>query len=672
MFQVREKQSMDAPASAQTQYHLFVGGSFSGTFSNNLDQDWIRVDLVAGKTYLISLSGSGDNSGADTILRVYNSSGEQVALNDDTDLSAGQLNSTLSFTPESSGVYYLSAGVYAGNPAKDYSGSYMLTLTDPEAADGIGDLALQGGDGDDILGGADGADELRGGAGNDELYGFGGEDYLVGEAGDDLLEGGDDADLLLGDSDSGFFARSLIPGYYASDNANDDSSPDDRGPADVDSGDREGPTALAEDVAVPISEDPLADLFPDLTRAGTLDFLERQLRAGNDVLHGGAGADWLEGGAGNDELFGGDDDDNLFGDTSLELFFGSLPAIVVNDASEPNSAFVLASPAQGEQADAGATTSEPDENQDALDNLLLMLLIDQLTAGDDRLDGGAGNDYLRGGFGNDVLLGGAGIDWLEGGAGNDELDAGTGDDYLRGDAGDDLLAGGSGADWLEGGSGNDTLDGGAGDDVLTGDDYPYFLFLESNIGRQADNPDAGDTDTGVSIMLYDPDAEPDDSDGPAITSVDEDDNGMTTGNNPGVVIGVGSSDANTDLRLLTTFLAPGGDDTLSGGMGDDLLDGGPGNDLLTGGTGADVFIFIPAGGYDVVADFHANEDQIDLKAFADISSIDDLALQQQGDDLIIDLSAHAGGEVTLQGVEQADLNDANFIFSTGEASAIIA
>ncbi len=203
MAYVEEKQSMDAAASSQTQYSLFVGDSFKGIFSDNLDKDWVRVELVAGKTYQISLSGTGSNSGADTILTVFNSVGEQVAANDDADFAAGQLNSKLAFSPEASGVYYLSAGAYAGNPTQDHSGDYTLTLVDTEA-DGAGgradDVKQEGGAGNDVLRDGAGDDVLRGGTGNDNLYGLGGQDFLTGDSGDDLLEGGDDADLMLGDS----------------------------------------------------------------------------------------------------------------------------------------------------------------------------------------------------------------------------------------------------------------------------------------------------------------------------------------------------------------------------------------------------------------------------------------------------------------------------------------
>ena len=606
MAYVEEKESMDAAASSQTQYNLFVGDSFKGIFSDNLDKDWVRVELVAGKTYQISLSGAGSNSGADTILTVFNSVGEQVAANDDADFAAGQLNSKLRFSPEASGVYYLSAGAYAGNPTQDHSGDYTLTLVDTEAdsaggrADdvkqegGAGNDVLRGGAGDDVLRGGAGDDVLRGGAGNDNLYGLGGQDFLTGDSGDDLLEGGDDADLLLGDGASAFFAGALVA--------------DGDGP---DSGSSGGSS-----------------------RADMLAFLNDQLHAGNDRLNGGAGDDWLEGGPGDDELSGGDDDDLLIGDTLLMTLFAALSVVVLNDDLVGSADFT--SPA-----------NSGDEDDGAIDNLLLMLLIGRLTAGDDTLDGGPGDDYLDGGFGNDRLVGGTGVDYLEGGPGDDELDAGSGDDYLRGGPGADRLDGGSGDDWLEGSDGDDVLDGGDGNDLLTGDDFPFFLLFElERGGADADGP-----------VVYDPCAGADAVG--AIMGVGDYADGPSAGYDPYV-------------SSLTSVLAAWGDDTLSGGAGDDLLAGGPGDDRLSGGPGADVFIFAPAGGYDVVTDFRAGEDKIDLSAFAGIDSTDGLALQQQGDDLIIDLAAHGGGEITLQGFNETDLADAHFIFSAGDDPMAIA
>ena len=621
MAEVRESTSADAAANARTTYSLAAGDTFNGIFDGKQDNDWVRVELVEGKTYEIHLAGAGDNSGADTILRVFNSAGEQVAVNDDADFAAGQLDSRINFTPDSSGVYYLSAGLYLGNPAQDHAGAYTLTLVDPEAGntgipidDGVD---LTGGDANDDLRGGAGDDILRGGAGNDSLQGLGGQDFLIGNRGDDTLEGGDDDDLLLGDDANPLqriFFRLFPDGMSIEDDGRGidrGSDPDDPGAAVSDAGldtagDAGEPGSLDQGVGAVDGVDRFDDtllplLLPDLTRADVLAYLNDRLHAGNDVLHGGPGNDWLEGGAGNDHLFGGDDDDLLVGDSSSTAGFGAPLLLVLDDDMDLDSALARGDSPEGERA---------------LDNLVLMLIIDELTGGDDTLDGGPGNDILTGGIGNDRLSGGTGADLLDGGDGHDELAGGPGDDYLHGGAGNDWLAGGSGADWLEGGAGSDALEGGDGNDILVGDDnFLTHLLFEEPIG---DEPVALDDEQGKT-------------------------------SEPGEI-------------ALISFLFPGGDDSLSGGAGDDLLDGGYGDDELSGGPGADVFVFAYDSGHDVVTDFSIDEDKIDLSAFAGIDAMDDLSLRQQGDDLVIDLLAHGGGEITLQDVNQPDLADTHFIF----------
>ncbi len=629
MTRVRENQSADAAANAQTTYSLSVGGTFNGVFDGKQDNDWVRVELVEGKTYRIHLAGAGDNRGADTILKVFNSAGEQVAVNDDSDFIAGELDSRLSFTPDSSGVYYLSAGLYLGNPAQDHAGAYTLTLIDPEAGDAgrpvDEGVDLSGGAGSDDLRGGAGNDNLRGGPGNDSLHGLGGQDFLTGNAGDDTLEGGDDDDLLLGDDANPLqqFFFQLFPGGMSVDDA--DSLGNDRG-ADLDVFDAAGSDSVPDtDV---ISSEPgsgsqgviddigggvdtlLSMLFPDLTRADVLAYLSDRLQGGDDVLRGGAGNDWLEGGAGNDMLFGGDDDDLLVGDTSSTAGLGAPLLIGLNDGMSLDAALALSGSREGESA---------------LDNLLLMVIIDELTGGDDTLEGGPGDDILTGGTGNDKLGGGTGADLLDGGDGRDELAGGPGDDYLHGGSGADRLDGGSGADWLEGGAGSDALEGGDGNDVLVGDAYLVPRLIEPVDGRSiVVTNDGYDTDDA----LY----------------------------------------ASSPIP----FLVSGGNDILSGGAGDDLLVGDYGNDELSGGQGADVFVFAHDGGHDVVTDFQIDEDRIDLSALGGIDALDDLDLEQRGDDLVIDLLSHGGGEVTLQDVNQTDLIDTHFIFHINPEPAEVA
>ena len=201
---------------------------------------------------------------------------------------------------------------------------------------------------------------------------------------------------------------------------------------------------------------------------------------------------------------------------------------------------------------------------------------DQLVsdAGDTMLMGLDGADLLIGRGGNDALYGGDGRDTLLGKQGDDMLIGEGSIDDLHGGAGDDLIDGGAGADMISGGTGNDDLRGGDGRDQLRGgggDDH-----LDGGEGADFLSGNIGDD------WLYGGD----------------------------------------------------GQDRLRGGAGDDVLSGGAQRDILIGDSGADIFRFEQGGGADVVRDFNANEDKLDLRAF-NFESVDEVKAhtKQVGADL---------------------------------------
>ncbi|MEF8726738.1 MAG: calcium-binding protein [Accumulibacter sp.] len=77
--------------------------------------------------------------------------------------------------------------------------------------------------------------------------------------------------------------------------------------------------------------------------------------------------------------------------------------------------------------------------------------------GNDLLYGDEGDDILYGDNGNDIVFGGAGLDVLIGGRGDDTLDGGEENDRLDGNMGDDILTGGAGSDAFVLSGGNDTI-----------------------------------------------------------------------------------------------------------------------------------------------------------------------------------------------------------------------
>ncbi|MDE0283312.1 MAG: pre-peptidase C-terminal domain-containing protein [Gammaproteobacteria bacterium] len=645
MAYIEETPGADAPASPETPYTLAVGAGFKGVFASNTDRDWVKVELLAGKTYEISLSGADRNSEADTVLSIFNADGEQVAVNDDVDFDAGRLDSMLTFSPPADGVYYISAGAYGGNPMQDHAGNYLLRVVAPED-DSAHRVELVGGEGNDVFRGGAEDDDFSGGGGDDMLRGRGGADFLVGNLGDDHIAGGPGSDLLLGDNAAPLFpGRLLLTSAVAVDNT---------GLAEFTGGVVNMAAGGSADDASPATAPPLV-----LTRDVVLTYLADQLAAGNDTLRGGPGNDWLEGGAGDDVLLGGDDDDLLFGDSSLVFVPGLLATVFVAGPDVAAGDAVSLADGGAPEGSGGIVALAPgDDPSDAFIHFQMLLVITELTYGDDKLDGGGGNDQLSGGGGNDELLGGPGMDLLEGGAGNDELAGGEGADHLNGGDGEDRLSGGADNDWLTGGPGNDVLEGGAGDDHLMGD------FLSSSFLP-------GVPEGGIIVV--------DDGNGEAGPVQDDVRSGggdvdeqVDLGDDNGDADAASVTDHGPSQPSLLLGLALGSDDELSGGPGADLLDGGGGNDRLSGGEGADVFVFAPWNGNDLVTDFVAGEDKIDLSAFADIQSAADMVTRQEGADLIIDLSAQGGGEITLQDFNAADLTDVQFIFFTGEDYAAAA
>ncbi|GAB3466175.1 glycosyl hydrolase family 28-related protein [Azotobacter salinestris] len=132
-----------------------------------------------------------------------------------------------------------------------------------------------------------------------------------------------------------------------------------------------------------------------------------------------------------------------------------------------------------------------------------------------------------------------------------------------------------------------------------------------------------------------------------------------------------------------------GADRLDGRGGDDLLDGGAGRDRLTGGAGADTFVFAArtdsyrtasASFNDLILDFDAGEDRIDLSALG-FSGLGNgrngtlaVTLNAEGTRTYLkSFEADAEGrrfEVALDGNHAGDLSAANLVFATaGTADA---
>jgi Ca2+-binding RTX toxin-like protein len=286
--------------------------------------------------------------------------------------------------------------------------------------------------------------------------------------------------------------------------------------------------------------------------------------SGSDTIYGNAASNALFGGAGHDIVDGASGDDTAYGGVGNDTVYGG----------------------QGNDRLYGG-------------------------ADDDRLFGGAGDDVLYGDAGNDVLDVGAGVKTLYGGSGTDslifdqassgtsgvnatvDLGAGTvvaflgtrnavlgGDiEIVVGTAFADLLKGGAAASTLFGDLGDDILDGGSAATTLIGGagNDTYFVSSASHVVDEA----VSGTDVVIASVSY--------TLGAGVEN-------LTLAGGAGSIDGTGNAAANV----------------IVGNEGDNRLAGRGGNDTLTGGAGNDIFVIGIGDGRDLITDFTAGTDRLDL------------------------------------------------------------
>jgi Ca2+-binding RTX toxin-like protein len=476
---------------------------------------------------------------------------------------------------------------------------------------------IEAGDGDDALTGAEGTDYLFGGAGNDRLEGGAGFDVLTGGDGDDVYVADDD-DLIIEFADGGIDRLLAMDTAFLGDEIEE-----------------------LELLAIAGAASGFGNALDNLLIGNDADnYLFGD--AGNDILVGGGGNDWLYGDDGLDQFVGGDGDDNYSVDDGAELVFEAEDGghdTVSSDASHYLYAHVEDLVLTDTAGDGFGVGNDLDNSIDgnAGSNLLIG------GAGSDLISGHDGIDALFGESGDDTLLGGDGIDYLVGGSGGDTLNGETSADALYGEDGNDLLIGGSdfatdilvggdGDDLLDGASGlgdYDLMDGGAGDDSYRVD-TPDDLTFEAADGG-IDTIYAGIT--GAGFYLY--------ANTENLVLEDE------------TPFGVGNE---LDNRLTGSAAT----NWLLGGAGDDWLNGMAGNDVLFGEAGADIFAFDDGTGSDVIGDFEAGTDSIDLSSFgfADFEALSAAFVENGGTTAIL---LGEGDMIVLNGVTNAQLTATDFI-----------
>ena len=565
-------ETTDAPDSTTTTYVVQLGDTFRGTLSAN-DKDVVRIALTAGTTYEFRLTGRGTGDRLDDPgLNLLDSNFALLYSNYRT--SRDDLDALISYTPDTSGDYYLRLRGRDGE-----SGDYELTVTEGVPASGPNFVSY------DVL-----ADQLTDGwfdwkgtsRGSFDVEPGGTLDVNITAltaAGQNLarwaLEAwtnvtginfrftdAADAHITFDDDEAGAWARTTRTGNeilsahvnvsterlngYAFDTyihevghalglghaGNYDSGPSNAEPSSMFANDSYQSTIMSyfnqrENTHVDASFAYVTTpMIVDIIAAQNLYGAPSGIRSGDTVYGSNSNVGGYLG-----ELFA-----NLTGEKSNYPIFGTRPITLTI-------------------YDTGGTDTI-DFHTDTRGQLV------------DLREEGISNVFgLRG---NLVIARDTVIENYIAGSGNDTVTGNSAANRLEGRGGHDRLIGGEGADSLDGGEGTDRLIGGEGADILDG-------------GAEWDVLDYETSSSGVTVNLATGTASGGDAEGDVFSNIEgiagsgHDDN--LTGDSQGNRLEGRAGD--------DTLAGGGGHDRLIGGEDADSLDGGADNDRLIGGEGAD-------------------------------------------------------------------------------------
>ena len=107
----------------------------SSEISTEDDVDLFGVRLFSGQTLFADIDAEGIGSSLDSVLRLFDSEGNQLAVNDDS--GDNDLDSSLKYTVDESGIYYVGVSSFANFDYDPISGG-----GDTGSSTGFYDLSL--------------------------------------------------------------------------------------------------------------------------------------------------------------------------------------------------------------------------------------------------------------------------------------------------------------------------------------------------------------------------------------------------------------------------------------------------------------------------------------------------------------------------------------------------
>lgn len=112
----------DVGGTAGTAGTITSGQSVDGAIEVSNDHDWFAITLTAGQAYTFkTAASSAGGTSVDTTLTLRSSSGTVISSNDDAN---GGLFSQITYTPTTSGTFYIDVGAYSTR-----TGNYSLTVS---------------------------------------------------------------------------------------------------------------------------------------------------------------------------------------------------------------------------------------------------------------------------------------------------------------------------------------------------------------------------------------------------------------------------------------------------------------------------------------------------------------------------------------------------------------